>query len=651
LRAKLPIKKRTFSRLTTENRLPPGKCCQRNNCVTSLRCDNLAKSLPPQAIPPQAVLWRGIWAAALFHLAFALFELLLSHHSHWWPIANDLFETGGGLLAAALCFLGGWGRAEQAARSGAALSAREVWMPRLFGAGLACYAVGQGVYTFQDIALHHVSTDFHAYDIWYLASYPLLLAGVFLLPTQPLPLSSRPRMVLDALMSMAALVTFSWYFLLSPILVQKHVSTSAKFVALSYPTLDLVSIFCMLLLGQHAMPRLLRQIARVVSWGLVLTAASDTATGYQSLHGLPLGGSLMDLGWSLGYCAIALAVSAIRLFPDACRHADDNAPRTAVLWQSLLPYAFLPAVGMLILCLRHRGAEPGLALGVYAGASLLVVLVLLRQIVAIFENRDLNFRLTASYQESMENTGRMRLLNEELVSTQDKLHDNLMALTVANERLERLAETDAVSGLRNHRGMAAALEEAQAHRLSQSCALLFLDVDHFKALNDSFGHAAGDAALREVGLALREHLRSSDTLGRWGGEEFLALLPGADLAQALAAAEGVRAGIAARVFGIAGGLHLTCSIGVAALPQHAQDWMALVDAADQAMYDAKRGAATESAPRGLRAKKIRPRFLNPAVCLTQPCPRPPTANQSRASQPWRRTGAKQVPFTWPPNRP
>lgn len=524
-------------------------------------------------------------------------------------------------------------------------------MPRLFGAGLACYAVGQGVYTFQDIALHHVSTDFHAYDIWYLASYPLLLAGVFLLPTQPLPLSSRPRMVLDALMSMAALVTFSWYFLLGPILVQKHVSTSAKFVALSYPTLDLVSIFCMLLLGQHAMPRLLRQIARVVSWGLVLTAASDTATGYQSLHGVPLGGSLMDLGWSLGYCAIALAVSAIRLFPDACRHADDNAPRTAVLWQSLLPYAFLPAVGMLILCLRHRGAEPGLALGVYAGASLLVVLVLLRQIVAIFENRDLNFRLTASYQESMENTGRMRLLNEQLVSTQDKLHDNLMALTVANERLERLTETDAVSGLRNHRGMAAALEEAQARRLSQSCALLFLDVDHFKALNDSFGHAAGDAALREVGLALREHLRSSDTLGRWGGEEFLALLPGADLAQALAAAEGVRAGIAARVFGIAGGLHLTCSIGVAALPQHAQDWMALVDAADQAMYDAKRGGRNRVCAARAEGEEDQAALSEPGSLLDTAMPAPARSQPKQSVPALATDGSEASTFHLAPEPP
>ncbi len=537
---------------------------------------------------PQTLLWRGVWAVVVFHLVFAVFVLLKPHISPLHNIVDDLFETAGGLLAVVLCFLGCQRRSHQAG-PGETRKAREVWMPRLFGAALICYAAGQGVYAYLDLVLHKTSTSFSPYDFCYLAAYPFLLAGIVLLPTQPLPASSRPRMVLDALMSMAALITFIWYFLLGPILVQEHVSVSAKFVALSYPTLDLVCIFCMLLLGQHTMPRALRRVAAVVSWGLVLTTASDSATGYQSLHSLPLGGGLPVLGWSLGYSAIALAVSAVRMFPRACRHADDNAPRPAVFWQSLLPYGFLPAVGMLILGLRHAGVEPRLALGVYAGASLLVVLVLLRQIMAIFENRSLNNRLAASYQDSLENAQRMRLLNEELEATQGKLHDNLKALTLANERLERLADTDAVSGLLNHRGMAAALDDAQAsaHRHGQPCALLFLDVDYFKALNDSFGHPAGDAVLREVGLALREHSRPIDVLGRWGGEEFLALLPSTSFEEALAAAEAVRAGIAARVFDVAGGLRLTCSIGVAALPRHASDWTRLVDAADQAMYQAK----------------------------------------------------------------
>ena len=554
--------------------------------MTPFRSDNSAKQTAPQTI-----LRRGVWAAVVFHLLFALAVLLVPHTPRFQALVDDLFETAGGLLAAALCFLGCRRQGSHSDGTGQTRSAREIWLPRVFGASLTCYAIGQVVYAFQDLVLHKVSTSFSAYDLWYLVSYPLLLAGILLLPAQPLPLSSRPRIALDALMSMAALVTFSWYFLLGPILVQKHVSASAKFVALSYPMLDLISVFCLLLLGQHAMPHGLRRAVSVVSVGLVMTVASDTMTCYQSLHGLPLGRNLLVLGWSLGYCAVALAVSAVRLFPEVCRHKADIGPRPAVLWQSLLPYAFLPAVATLVLCLRHSGNDPRLALGVYAGASVLVVLVLLRQIMAIFENRDLNARLAETYQDSLQNADRMRLLNDQLTATQGRLHDNLMALTVANERLERLADTDAVSGLLNHRGMTAALDDAQAsaQRESTPFALLFLDIDHFKAFNDSLGHMAGDAALREVGLTLRGALSSSGTAGRWGGEEFLALLPGADMEHALGMAERVRASIAARVFSIAGGLHLTCSVGVAALPRHARNWTSLVDAADRAMYEAKRG--------------------------------------------------------------
>lgn len=535
---------------------------------------------------PRAVLMRGVLTAVVFHLVSALMALLTTRAPHLRGVMEDVFETSGGLLAAALCFLGSGLRLAPRVGAGEAFSAREIWLPRMFGVSLLCYGIGQGVYAFEDLVMRKASTDFSPYDPWYLASYLFLLGGVLLLPAQPLPASSRPRIVLDALMSLVALATFSWYLLLGPILVQRHVSASAKFVAASYPTLDLVCIFCMLRLGQHAMPRGLRRVVGVIFVGLLLTTASDSATGYQSLHGLPLGGGLTDLGWSAGYCTVALAVSAVRLFPQSCRHASHEAPRSAVLWQSLLPYAFLPAVGVLILCLRHAGRDPRLALGVDAGASLLVVLVLLRQIVAIFENRDLNTRLAVSHQGAVQNADRMRVLNAELVRTQDKLHDNLLALTAANERLERLADTDAVSGLLNHRGMAAALEEARAQ--DQPFGLLFLDLDHFKALNDNFGHPAGDLALREVGLVLQEVLRPTDTLGRWGGEEFLALLPGADLPHALDMAEQVRAGIAARVFAVAGGLRLTCSVGVAAVPGPGADWSGLVDAADQAMYEAKR---------------------------------------------------------------
>ena len=163
-------------------------------------------------------------------------------------------------------------------------------------------------------------------------------------------------------------------------------------------------------------------------------------------------------------------------------------------------------------------------------------------------------------------------------------------LQAAHDELEALAITDLLTGVPNHRALVAALDQEleRARRHSHPCAVLFVDLDHFKALNDGFGHAAGDAALRELGSLVRSCLRSVDTLGRWGGEEFLALLPQTNEQAALVVAERIRSEIAAHVFSAGGGMHLTSSLGVAIYPDDAGDRSGLVEAADLAMYTAKK---------------------------------------------------------------
>jgi diguanylate cyclase (GGDEF)-like protein len=131
-------------------------------------------------------------------------------------------------------------------------------------------------------------------------------------------------------------------------------------------------------------------------------------------------------------------------------------------------------------------------------------------------------------------------------------------------------------------------ELERAQRYARACSLLFLDLDHFKALNDGYGHAVGDAVLCEFADLVRTHLRGMDTVGRWGGEEFVAILPELSAEDALYLAEAVRTAVAAHTFRIGGGLHLTCSIGLASYPLHAQERDGLLRAADQAMYGAKR---------------------------------------------------------------
>ncbi len=110
---------------------------------------------------------------------------------------------------------------------------------------------------------------------------------------------------------------------------------------------------------------------------------------------------------------------------------------------------------------------------------------------------------------------------------------------------ERAASTDALTGLLNRRGMEDSIQShlARSRRLKTAFSFVLCDIDHFKAVNDKFGHAVGDVVLVGVSKALRETLRQSDFAGRWGGEEFLVCLPDTDLAGAIMAAEKLRVAV------------------------------------------------------------------------------------------------------------
>ena len=157
-------------------------------------------------------------------------------------------------------------------------------------------------------------------------------------------------------------------------------------------------------------------------------------------------------------------------------------------------------------------------------------------------------------------------------------------------RIRQLAHYDPVTGLPNRALLAdrLALEVARAHRSERPFALLSFDLDGFKAVNDTWGHAAGDSALSMVAARAREAVRTSDTVGRQGGDEFLALLPETALDGAQRVAEKLRAALAQPYAVGDGSATMSASIGLALFPDHGSDADALQRAADAALYDAKR---------------------------------------------------------------
>jgi diguanylate cyclase (GGDEF)-like protein len=172
----------------------------------------------------------------------------------------------------------------------------------------------------------------------------------------------------------------------------------------------------------------------------------------------------------------------------------------------------------------------------------------------------------------------------------DALERRNEELRTLSERLQGLSATDALTAIANRRTFdeRLAVEVARSNRYGAPLSLVMIDLDHFKELNDRFGHPAGDEVLKRVAVLIDREKRLGDVVARYGGEEFAAILPHTEARAAMVWAERVRQLIAAtEVRSDAGALNVTASFGVAGAT-HDSEPGALIEEADQALYEAKR---------------------------------------------------------------
>jgi diguanylate cyclase (GGDEF)-like protein len=196
-----------------------------------------------------------------------------------------------------------------------------------------------------------------------------------------------------------------------------------------------------------------------------------------------------------------------------------------------------------------------------------------------------------------------------------------------HERADELSHTDVLTRLPNRRRLELDLdvEVARSTRYGRPLGFIMLDVDHFKAVNDTHGHQAGDEILSEFQSAFTASLRETDTAYRYGGEEFCVILRETDADAAAVVAERLRDVIAQRFAGAGGTPIVTASLGFAAMPQDAVDAASLVAAADKAMYAAKASGrnCVMRAPAPATAKGARPRARSRLRALPAPPPAAP----------------------------
>jgi diguanylate cyclase (GGDEF)-like protein/PAS domain S-box-containing protein len=183
----------------------------------------------------------------------------------------------------------------------------------------------------------------------------------------------------------------------------------------------------------------------------------------------------------------------------------------------------------------------------------------------------------------------LHLANERLFKTLEELSVSKNEIEQKNTELEHLATHDPLSGCLTRRAFFDRMERArdEARRNATPLSCFVLDIDHFKSINDSFGHVVGDRVIQEVGAQLLGTLRASDIVSRFGGDEFLVGMPGCELREAVLLAADVGRRVQAHFADAAAGSRVTVSIGVGALDPRDRQLTDLIQRADKALYDAK----------------------------------------------------------------
>ena len=316
-------------------------------------------------------------------------------------------------------------------------------------------------------------------DIVYIASYPFALAAIVV--GVRISWTRLARSLLDAAVIAVALGVGGWHALLAPLV---HGAGWADVPSLAYPVLDIVTLFLLLTVVIAAESVIAPSVALIASSFAIVSVVDALYTYFVTIHGNERIGTLLDIGWEAQSLVFLLAVVV------ALRHDEDSAPRLGEPRDvGLLPLLGGAVALFVIAGFEIRAGEgfDAVALGVFALSALVA-----RLLLTAHAKGELARELEAALMEQ-----------------------------------ERLAISDALTGLHNRRffDQSLDLEVARAQRADASLGLLMLDLDHFKWINDRYGHQAGDDVLVEVARRLEPVLRGGDLIARYGGEEFVVLLP------------------------------------------------------------------------------------------------------------------------------
>ena len=436
-------------------------------------------------------------------------------------------------------------------------------------------AAGHGMTVLADIAYYLYEPLTGSYppypsfiDAVYLGLYPLTVMGLLLLVRSRSPGRDRAALI-DALIIATAGGLLAWEFLIAPYASDTALTFQEKIVSIAYPCMDalLLAVAARLVAGAG-----LRGLSyHLLMSSFVLTLMANAAYGVMILAGSYRPGSLLDSVWLLAYGLVAAAA----LHP-SMRRLSEAAPSayTKLTRERLAALAIASLTAPVAFGVQS-------ALGNLVHPSVFVVSCVVLFLLVLMRAWGLVREVETKADRLEEQTGRLEKQGRKLTSSLEQ-RDAL------ENQLKHLAFHDSLTGVANRALFDDRLEHAvsRSNRSNEALTVLFIDLDAFKSVNDRLGHAAGDAVLVEVAGRLEACLRQTDTLARFGGDEFAILIDGDGPPGATAVRSRIEAAMADAVVVGEEALEIRASVGIGTSRPGCTASELLAEA-DAAMYEAK----------------------------------------------------------------
>ena len=347
---------------------------------------------------------KGLVLILLLSGLFAAYLLIKPGAPHMVTLVDNLIKglfAGVGLCLAVLPWLPVGGGKRLSVRSplpgAAGTTPAQRWVPLLLCLGILSCIIGQGIWTYNE-NIAHLPMLFPSWDdAGCLGSYLFMLLAILLLPRRPLPVRARIGVLLDGLIIMVGLVTFSWYFVLGPEVLEGANTLAGRIIGMANPLAALLLIFCLLRLMARSHDREMHLVVLLLTLALMVLVVTDSVYYYLVMHNLYTTGELLDVGWPLGYMLVGLSAYALQqMAPARFSTAPARAPGPfpqenesrgllSALWRASMPLLLVPAVVLLLVWVQLRETDITLELGVALGAIMLVGLLVIRQVLVIQE--------------------------------------------------------------------------------------------------------------------------------------------------------------------------------------------------------------------------------------------------------------------------